>query len=78
MPSGKFHVLVDGFLLTEHDVTLRQEDLDRLGGGRSPAEFIIASFEFLLERESNKSILDAFDLMEIGKYFPEYEKLIAS
>jgi hypothetical protein len=34
------------------------------------------SFEFLLERESNTSILSSFDLPVIGRYFPEYESTI--
>ena len=37
---------------------------------------IKASFEFLLERESNNSILSQFDLKVITHYFPEYEKEI--
>jgi hypothetical protein len=34
------------------------------------------SFRFLLERESNTSILRSFELSVIGQYFPEYEKTI--
>ncbi len=34
------------------------------------------SFEFLLDREPNTSILGRFDLPVIGQYFPEYEKKI--
>ena len=34
------------------------------------------AFEFLLERESNNSILSQFDLKVISSYFPEYEKEI--
>jgi hypothetical protein len=34
------------------------------------------SFDFLLERESNTSILRHFDLRVIGHYFPEYERVI--
>jgi hypothetical protein len=33
-------------------------------------------FQFLLERESNTSILRSFDLPVIGQYFPEYERVI--
>ena len=35
-------------------------------------ELITKSFEFLLERESNQSILKKFNLEVIGQYFPEY------
>lgn len=38
-----------------------------------PDELIRRTFEFLLERESKESILKKFDLIEIKKYFPEYE-----
>jgi len=37
-----------------------------------------ASFEFLLAREPNTSILRRFDLPVIGHYFPEYEQRIGS
>jgi len=36
------------------------------------------SFEFLLERESNTSILRSFELPVIGNYFPEYETTIGT
>jgi hypothetical protein len=42
----------------------------------SPEILIERSFEFLLERESNRSILSRFDLPVIGRYFPEYESAI--
>ena len=32
--------------------------------------------EFFLERDSNTSILGAFDLPKIQRYFPEYENTI--
>ncbi|MEY3375576.1 MAG: hypothetical protein RLZZ497_929, partial [Pseudomonadota bacterium] len=43
-------------------------------GKVSLENLIQASFEFLLERESNNSILSQFDLEVISHYFPEYEK----
>ncbi len=50
-----------------------------LTGGRVSAEVLIErSFEFLLERESNTSILSTFDLPVIQRYFSEYERTIAS
>jgi hypothetical protein len=62
---------------TSHSVTVSQETYQRLAGGlKSAEELVKASFEFLLERESKESILKSFDLTEIQKYFPEYEKLI--
>jgi len=44
-----------------------------LGLARPQAGLIERCFEFLLARESNRSILRRFDLAVIGRYFPEYE-----
>jgi hypothetical protein len=50
---------------------------DKLTGGRvSPEKLVEKSFEFLLEREPNTSILRTFDLPVIQRYFAEYEKTI--
>ena len=38
----------------------------------APEHVLEASFQFLLERESNTSILRAFALPVIAQYFPEY------
>jgi hypothetical protein len=55
------------------------EYLQKLTGGRVSAETLIEkSFEFLLERESNTSILRSFDLPVIQRYFPEYERTITT
>ena len=35
---------------------------------------VMVVFRFLLEREPNTSILTAFDLPVIERYFPEYEQ----
>ena len=60
--------------LTRHRVTLRSADLERLTGGAVPPEELVReSFAFLLEREPKEAILRQFDLMVIGRYFPEYE-----
>ena len=62
---------------TTHTVGVSQADLERLDPGASePARLVRASFEFLLEHESNASILRSFELPEIGRYFPEYERTI--
>ena len=63
---------------TAHRVTLHQDLYVRITGGlKSAEELVKASFEFLLEREPKESILPAFDLAEIQKYFPEFEQAIA-
>ncbi len=72
-----FKVTVEGRTVTTHTVTVDPSYQEKLTGGRVPAETLVEkSFEFLLERESNTSILSTFDLPVIGKYFPEYEKTI--
>jgi hypothetical protein len=67
-------VTVDAKTRTEHQVRVTEADVRRLGKEHSVEELLKASFEFLLEREPNTSILSSFDLPVIGRYFPEYEK----
>lgn len=75
--DGVYQVTVRGGSTTEHTVTVTCEYWQRLTGGRiSPETLIEKSFEFLLERESNSSILRSFDLPVIQRYFPEYESTI--
>jgi hypothetical protein len=77
--AGSFQVTVEGASTTMHSVTVTPEYLQKVTGGRASAETLIEkSFEFLLERESNTSILRAFDLTVIQRYFSEYERTIAS
>jgi hypothetical protein len=61
---------------THHRVSLTQKDFERLAHGRPPEGLLPESFRFLLEREPNTSILPAFNLPIIGRYFPEYEQVI--
>jgi hypothetical protein len=59
---------------TEHRVRVAARDLERLDpGARDPHVLVDRSFRFLLVREPATSILRSFDLLEIGRYFPEYE-----
>lgn len=68
-----------GTTTTRHRVNVSAADIRRLGGGTFGArELLDASFRFLLAREANTAILDAFDLTLISRYFPEYEKEISS
>lgn len=58
---------------TRHRVTLQKADFADLVGHRaSPEALVKESFRFLLEREPKEAILRSFDLMVIGRYFPEY------
>ena len=72
-----FKVTVKGRTATTHTVSVNLSYNEKLTGGRISAEELVEkSFEFLLKRESNTSILSSFDLPLIGRYFPEYENII--
>lgn len=74
-----YEVTVRASSTTAHTVKLTADYYQHLTGGRvSPERLIQESFEFLLERESNTSILSRFDLPVIGHYFPEYERTITT
>ncbi len=73
----KFEVTVTDTTTTTHDVTLQAAYYEKLTGGRATrAALIEASFEFLLEREPNTSIMRRFDLTVISRYFSDYESVI--
>jgi len=74
--DGDFQVRVkEGGSESQHRVTLSQKDYQRLSGGKvEPIEVIKRSFEFLLAREPKESIFSRFDLLLIGRYFPEFER----
>lgn len=72
-----FEVTVDDRSSTTHIVTVQPQYASKLTAGRIPVSQLVSrSFEFLLERESNTSILRSFDLSVIARYFPEYENVI--
>ena len=79
MEGDTFEVTVKDGSATTHTVMLSQEYYQKIAGGNISEETLIEkSFEFLLERESNTSILSRFELPVIGRYFPEYEKTIGN
>ncbi len=73
---GTFEVVVEAQSTTRHRVTVEADYGERIAPGVEAAELVRRSFEFLLEREPNTSILAQFDLPVIGRYFPEYERVI--
>jgi len=74
--QGVFEVKIQAIRTTEHEVTVDSTYAKKLTNGQlSTAELVNKSFEFLLERESNTSILRRFNLSLIGQYFPEYESI---
>ena len=75
--STTFEVMVEGTTTTTHKVTLTAPYYEKLTGKRVAPEVLVEkSFRFLIDRESNTSILRSFDLPVIGRYFPEYERVI--
>jgi predicted PolB exonuclease-like 3'-5' exonuclease len=73
--STTFEVTVESGSTTTHTVTLAPDYYQKLTGGKvSEEELIKKSFEFLLEREPNTSILRSFELPVINRYFSEYEQ----
>ena len=75
--GSDFEVLVESKSITQHKVHVSNDVYKLLTDGKFSYENLIkVSFEFLLERESNNSILSQFDLKVISHYFPEYEKEI--
>lgn len=77
LSETKFEVSIQGRTPTTHTVTVAPEYAAKLTGGSVSAEVLVQrSFEFLLEREPNTSILRSFDLPVIARYFPEYERVI--
>ena len=76
-PKGVFNVGVISDETTEHIVELSEVYYKQLTSGKITTEELIKrSFEFLLKRESNTSILSSFELYVINNYFPEYENMI--
>ena len=75
--STTFEVTVEAATTTTHRVTVDSSYYEKLTNKRVTPEVLVEkSFNFLLDRESNTSILRSFDLQVISRYFPEYESVI--
>ena len=60
---------------TRHSVYLSRETFENLRRcDETSTEFIKRSFEFLLKREPKNAILGSFDILDINRYFPEFEE----
>ena len=71
--NNSFRVSVSKDSSTEHVVLLNDRfHQDVTNNKLTKTALITKSFEFLLERESNQSILKKFNLEVISQYFPEY------
>ena len=77
LSDNKFEITVNKKLITKHIVLVTDVYHDILTKKKiSKKKLLKYSFQFLLERESNTSILSSFELNIIFKYFPEYENEI--
>ena len=75
--NDTYEVIVNSISKTTHIVTISDKDyLDLTNKKVTKEELLKFSFKFLLERESNTSILSSFELRLISKYFPEYENSV--
>ena len=77
LSDNKFEITVNKKLITKHTVLLTDKYHDILTKKKiSKKKLLEYSFQFLLDREPNTSILSFFELNIISKYFPEYESEI--
>ena len=68
-----FQVTVADSMTTTHEVTVNDQSLTDLTNDRVTKEQLLEfSFNFLLDREPNTSILSKFDINVISKYFSDY------
>ena len=68
-----FVVTVAGNATTTHTVTVTDQSLTDLTDDKVTKEQLLEfSFNFLLDREPNTSILSKFDINVISKYFSDY------
>ncbi|HLH56045.1 MAG TPA: hypothetical protein VKY92_20760 [Verrucomicrobiae bacterium] len=74
--GDEWMVTVKATVTTHHRVRVTEQDVQRFGAGKPAEALLEESFRFLLDHEPNTSILPAFDLPLIGRYFPAYEEEI--
>ena len=68
-----FQVTVADSMTTTHEVTVTDQSLTDLTDNKVTKEKLLQfSFNFLLDREPNTSILSRFDIIVISKYFSDY------
>ena len=68
-----FEVTVAKTSTTTHTVTVTDQSLtDLTDNNVTKTQLLEFSFEFLLEKEPNTSILSSFDINVISKYFSDY------
>ncbi len=65
----------EGGSQSRHRVTVSSEEGARFHPA-APVRLVEASMNFLLDREPKESILGAFDIGVIRRYFPEYDRVV--
>ena len=69
-----FVVTVADSVTTNHTVTVTNQSLtDLTDDNATKTQLLEFSFNFLLDREPNTSILSSFDINVISKYFSDYK-----
>jgi hypothetical protein len=59
---------------SRHQVTIQANEAERWAKlGAEPARCVEAVMRFLLDREPKESILNAFDMHVVRRYFPEFD-----
>ena len=68
-----FVVTVADSVTTTHTVTVSDQSFtDLAGDNTTKTELLEFSFNFLLDKEPNTSILSSFDINVISRYFSDY------
>ena len=69
-----FEITVADSVTTTHTVTVTDQSLaDLTDNNVTKTQLLEFSFDFLLDREPNTSILSSFDINVISKYFSDYK-----
>ena len=69
-----FQVTVADSMTTTHEVTVTDQSLtDLTDNNATKTKLLEFSFNFLLDREPNTSILSSFDINVISRYFSDYK-----
>ena len=73
LSKDKFEITVNADQIIKHVVSVTDQMLLNLTKNKiSKEELLNFSFNFLLEREPNTTILSKFEIIVISKYFSEY------
>ena len=71
--TNTFKVIINEKEVTDHIVTVSDLYYQKLTNKKvTKTELLDFTFRFLLQKESNTSILKKFDLTVVSKYFPDY------